>query len=338
MSSESMMASEISQVGGIIIDYLPIVMGRLTEMAQRGASPEILNEQLRAMSRGASAALRMESRTYTKYNNLPYKVEQMGLSLNVDWIISPKLIAKLNANLQNTVIDSYYRYSKSEQVAKQMALAQQTAQQTLYSENNIMYSIAGNIIQNGAENPEALIGRIIQPAPYITYKEKIGWDNMSEVERNTLLQNLFNAGMQSQKYEDIENPLAMYYAIIYDVQMLGSELYFGSSYAQPYTTRDDHRHKATPTVYGMAGLIYKPINQVNISAFCNYVGHHTFDTEYASTKINDRFTLNLKAGYSPTDRVEFFVNAHNLFDNQKREFPYGDKIGGQYSVGVNFAF
>ena len=48
-----------------------------------------------------------------KYDNLPYKVNQFGLSLNIDWIVNSKLITKFNANVQKTYINNYYKYSEA---------------------------------------------------------------------------------------------------------------------------------------------------------------------------------------------------------------------------------
>ena len=56
---------------------------------------------------------------------LPFEVKQLGVSLNADWIISPKLIFKANVNFQKTIIDNYYQYSQSRGIQLLMGLAQQ---------------------------------------------------------------------------------------------------------------------------------------------------------------------------------------------------------------------
>ena len=55
-------------------------------------------------------------------------------------------------------------------------------------------------------------------------------------------------------------------------------------------------------------------------------------------RLSPKFTLNLKVGYKPSDEVEIFFNANNLFNNKTREMVFSDKVGGLYTVGVNFAF
>ena len=63
-----------------------------------------------------------------------------------------------------------------------------------------------------------------------------------------------------------------------------------------------------------------------------------YTTKYGTVELDDRFTVNLKLGYKPTDDFEVFFNAHNLFNTKDREFAYGDEIGGLYTVGINFGF
>lgn len=104
--------------------------------------------------------------------------------------------------------------------------------------------------------------------------------------------------------------------------------------------QDGVENKATPNFYGMLGLIYKPIQQLNVAAFANYIGKRSYATKYNSEgeDLSQRLTVNLKVGYTPVDNVEVFFNAHNLLNNKKREFVYCDQIHGLYTVGVNFNF
>ena len=88
----------------------------------------------------------------------------------------------------------------------------------------------------------------------------------------------------------------------------------------------------------MVGLIYKPTPKIDIAAYGNYIGKRTYATKYSTEKLDDRFTVSMKFGYKPADGIEVYLNAHNMFNNKEQEFPYGDKIGGIYSVGVSFGF
>jgi outer membrane receptor protein involved in Fe transport len=88
----------------------------------------------------------------------------------------------------------------------------------------------------------------------------------------------------------------------------------------------------------MLGLIYKPTPKIDITAYGNYIGKRTYKTAYGTEELDDHFTVNLKFGYKPADGIEVYLYGHNLLNTQERELPYGDKIGGIYSVGVSFGF
>lgn len=117
-------------------------------------------------------------------------------------------------------------------------------------------------------------------------------------------------------------------------------------------TRDDFEHRNTPRIYGMVGLIYKPVKCLCVSSYAYYYGEQfnrncycigasdESGTNYTSTpvRISPKFITNLKVGYRPTDEFEISFNARNLFDDAGREFVYSDKIGGIYSIGANFCF
>ncbi len=55
-----------------------------------------------------------ETRVYISYLNLPYKVQQMGASVNIDWIISEKLVARMHGTVQKTTIDDYYNLTRND--------------------------------------------------------------------------------------------------------------------------------------------------------------------------------------------------------------------------------
>ncbi len=61
----------------------------------------------------------MKYRSSIQYQNLPFKVRSMGVSLSADWIISQQLVAKINANVQRTIINDYYFYDQNGDLAAQ---------------------------------------------------------------------------------------------------------------------------------------------------------------------------------------------------------------------------
>ncbi len=351
MSSETMLASSIEQVNGILSGLLPQaigaangIRGRMSAGPNPAPEPAIqasISEAVSGMSRGAAADLDLESRTYIRYSNLPYKVKQYGLSLNIDWIISSKLIAKVNANVQQTKIDDYYRYSLSEQIGIQMGNANTSKSKSLM-QDNMVYDIVNTLMTYGGQTqPEIqqfLASRVITSVHAETYRKQSGWDNLTADEQKNKLDEMYKAGVDGTEYDGIANPLAMYYSLKYNVVMSGNDLYFGNTTAVPYKLSSGHKHKATPSVYGMIGLIYKPIEKFNASLFANYIGERTYETQYGTEKLDGRFTLNAKVGYSPIKNMEVFANAHNLFNSKKQEFIYSDEIGGLYTFGINFNF
>ncbi len=242
---------------------------------------------------------KMETRAYLKYNNLPFKVKQMGISLNMDYIISSKLIAKLNINAQQTTIDNYYMYNRNASLATQLGAATQALYKGILS--------------------GAAVKAFLDDVNKVAEEQKI-----EPTEAAAIV-------LQTQEYMSK-------YANTYDIQKSGSDYFFGSSVFTEPERENGYKHKATPAVYGMLGLIYKPTTKLSISGFANFIGKRTFRVTYGEKELDNRFTLNLKIGYRPTPQMEVFANAHNLFNTEAQEFVYADKIGGTYTFGVNFNF
>jgi len=244
----------------------------------------------------------METRTYLSYENVPFKVNQMGLSMNVDYIISSKLIAKLNFNVQQTKIDDYYEYNKNIGISAQLGAATQELYAHLLSgeiTKDFFTEIDDIVAETGMTAQQAVISFFSDPA----YLSRL------------------NAFGQA-----------------HSIKHQGSDFYFGSTAFTEPELQQGVKHEATPSIYGMVGLIYKPIDQLNVSAFGNFIGKRTYKTGFGEQELDPRLTVNLKIGYKPSQNFEFFLNAHNLFNTEKQEFIYSDKIGGTYTFGVNFGF
>ena len=91
----------------------------------------------------------VKTKSYIRYGAVDFDVRQIGASLNMDWIISSKLIAKLNVNYQNTNIDNYYEYSQSAMIQKQF-------QQLLYVDKvkeNVVSPLAQEVIYMALTTP-----------------------------------------------------------------------------------------------------------------------------------------------------------------------------------------
>ena len=273
-----------------------------------------------------------------KYSELPYKVKQMGFGVNIDWIISKKLIAKVNANVQKTTIDNYYAYNQNAEILGQLGQIFGMITRVPELGNDLKEDAAMAVAQNGGDYTD-------EAAVYAEYCKMV-MRAITDIDDVNGLQAEYAALDDAGKAALLEQlrgssndaDYASYYTLNYGTYSQDGTFYFGNS--QPYEAKleNGHVHKATPSFYGMIGLIYKPTPKVDITAYGNYIGKRTYATKYSTEKLDDRFTVSLKLGYKPADGIEVYLNGHNLFNNEQREFPYGDKIGGIYSVGVSFGF
>lgn len=280
------------------------------------------------------------TKSYIRYDEVPFVVNQYGIGLNIDWIISPKLIAKVNANIQRTIIDNYYQYSQAEMIAAQL-----TASAKAVADDQVgLAPLLKDVIQ-GALTTAATGGDAVQYVHDAGDSSDVdavlgSYNSMSHEQQQAYQQSLLSAYQSGQSIDGVSNPLGLYYALKYNLRYNeeNEEYYLGTSVAEPYSTEDNYRHKAAPSVYGMVGLIYKPTTKWNLSAFANLIGKREYTTLFGTQKVDPRCTVNLKVGYKPTDACEVYFSAHNLFNTNEREFIYTDKIGGVYTVGVNFGF
>ena len=276
----------------------------------------------------------LSTKSCLQYDNMPFVVHQFGIGLNIDWIISSKLIAKVNANIQRTTIDNYYQYSQADMIKSQLLQSQTALMDDKLGLNAMIQEVVYSAASTGKGAQYVLDCMGYTPVA----GAKAQYDQLDQAGKEQYLQCLLTAYNGGPAVEGVDRPLGLYYALKYNVRYEKEydEYYLATSVAEPYETEDNYRHKATPAVYGMAGLIYKPTTQWNIAAFANVVGKREYTTLFGTEKVNPRCTVNLKVGYKPFDSCEVFFNAHNLFNNQKREFIYTDKIGGSYTVGVSF--
>lgn len=295
-------------------DLLGVVGGVLGGQVAQGAAAEAL-------------AGVISSRSYIRYEEMPFVVHQVGLGVNVDWIVSPGLMAKLNANVQRTTIDNYYQYSRNDMIARQL----QTSGAALQDPRTGVGAIMAELMADAA----AALGRGQDVSDFMAgFRGAVprsvanAYAAMSPDGRRAFL-----AGAKADG-----NSLLTYYALKYGIlyEAAKGEYYLGTTVAEAPRLQDGHRHKATPAVYGMLGLIAKPTEQWSVAAFANLIGKREYTTMFGTEAVEPRLTVNLKVGWRPVGQAEVFVNAHNLLNSKRREFVYTDEVGGIYTVGVNF--
>ncbi len=293
------------------------------------------------------------TRSNSSYGNLPYKVRQLGLSLNVDWVISPKVIAKVNANVQRTVIDDYYLYNQAEALHQQFYGEDGIINNMVDGFSDIIYCMEGRSADGSTvvSTDVSLLGANLLPN-LVTLSHSGDYEAivaaMTDEQRESLLDALRDAYFTKGSYLydkngdygprriTYQNSLALYYALKYgiDYKLAEREYTFSRSQADEPVRRDGHVHKSTPAFYGMAGVIVKPIKRLDVAAYANFVGRRTFATAYGSERLSDRLTINAKVDYRPADFLELFVSVDNLLGQKRREFVYTDKIGASFAAGV----
>lgn len=311
----------------------------------------------------------MASRSYIQVQPLPYVVKQMGVGMNVDWIISSNLIAKLNANIQKTTIDKYYVYSQSMQISRQIRDTKLWSVKKVMSDvdengNPVPFGLTSDALLTINEIANKLSADIPMEQRYMMAASELMGEtplddylalndcfSKSPEEQNALCTAMktyaltgvddsnYNFSDKSSRYY-VERPMCMYYALKYQMKYKpeSDEYFFGSQSADKAPLENGHKHKATPSIFGTIGLIFKPVKEIEISSFVNFTGKREYATMYGTKTIDNNWNLNFKFGYKPVQGFEIFVNAHNLTNPKKQEFPYADKIGGLYTVGVNFGF
>ena len=305
----------------------------------------LMSGTMDAASLGAALPSMFGTKTYIRYDEVPFKVQQMGISLNLDWIINSKLIAKINANVQRTTIDNYYKYSQTEMIMRQLMKSQEVTLNNispLITELMTGAQTAAYIAaMSGGDAQEAALGYFASCMGFTPIQKYTPiYNALTETEQQAYLDNLLAMYESGQMVDGTVRPLGLYYALKYNIRYdrESDNYYFGSAVAEPYTTENNYRHKASPAFYGNIGLIYRPIDKLTISAYTYMMGKREFTTIIGTQEIDPYCTVNTKIAYKTTPQCEIFFSAHNLFNSQKREFIYTDKIEGTYSIGAIFAF
>ncbi len=320
-SYASMLVTKQDVLTGVLADLMP----QIFQAIYSGGDMSSMNSSVAAAIGNA-----ISTKSQFRYDEMPFKVSQYGVGLNLDWIISSKLIAKVNANFQHTTIDNYYKYSQTEMIEKQLKKSYEVSMTSL---EELMTEIIGQSLGSG--NPNKYLNDL-----FSTHTNVEPYKADYDARREALLNELLETYAKGETYGNGDNPLGLYYLLKYNIEYdaATNEYNIGSSVAENLELSDNHKHKATPDFYGMFGLIYKPIDKLTVSAFGNYQSKREYTTNYGVADVDPIFTMNLKLGYKPISNCEVFFNAHNLFNSQKREFIYTDKLEGIYTVGVNFAF
>ncbi len=110
------------------------------------------------------------------------------------------------------------------------------------------------------------------------------------------------------------------------------------SNALPSDLKNNYKHKATPSYFGGFSLTYRPIEKLEITPSSYFYGEQTFDNQYGTDKIDNKFIFNTTVGYKATDKLTFRITGKNLLNQDSNEFAYMDKMPIMIFAGVNFKF
>lgn len=118
----------------------------------------------------------------------------------------------------------------------------------------------------------------------------------------------------------------------------------GYGYDTVTYARVDLVHKSTPTFYGGAMINYTPLDRLNIFANVYFYGEQTFLFDNTVSEKVEQFNIesnaivDMKISYNIWKSHSIYVNARNLFNDQKKQFAFGDDGSGLYLVGLNLSF
>lgn len=324
--------------------------------------PNITNEQILGAYIMNNWNKTYDTHSIFKYDNVQFKAKQIGASVNMDWIITTKLIAKMNMNWQQTKVDNYYTYSQSESIKTQIA---NCVNNTTVAPGEANKSVAGftaqivtaaikyatiNAMKGGYDKSDPrFMGDIVAYGTYLAKAPSgLATKYGSKFDKTSYddLHSAFEGGRENYSgsvngvaiaYDEL---LAAYYALKYDIVINPETKNFEiSNSVQPSRKlENNHKHKSTPSFYGTVGLIFKPVSVLNVSALMSFMSSREFLTSYGYAKQSATRNLNLKVGWTPNKNVEFFIQGHNLLGGSKTEFIYGDPVKSMFTTGMSCRF
>ncbi len=123
---------------------------------------------------------------------------------------------------------------------------------------------------------------------------------------------------------------------------------YSSDYQPDESYYNDMDNEAVPSFWASLAFSYKLSEKLSLMAQGYYYDKYYTYTQYETSSdrlakdnqnytghINGKFTLNAKVNYKISDKVNVYLNARNLLNNETQEYIFMDKIGGLYLAGFN---
>jgi hypothetical protein len=287
-----------------------------------------------------------------KYQNIDVEAHQVGVTFNVEWVATEKLIFKAFGTYQQTKLKDYTCYNNSTIITDMTTIAAVNAsqgkgvvgqgvdnyfvtpfrvgvqQQMQQIENGVtMQAVVKQLMEAGLPQDQAMA-----QAAQMAQAGAAGWQAAAAqvhalAEHAEIDAQGIPSVIAAQQYNADE-----YHQTLQGLQSMGLVEYDGRYEKKTVT------HKATPSFFGGFSVNYTPIEKLNIYASGNFYSKQTYKTSNGTFEVDPKFTMNCKVSYKVWKDNAVFVNARNAFGNSKREFAWMDRTKGCYLVGLDLKF
>ncbi len=292
-----------------------------------------------------------------KYQNIDVEARQTGVTLNLEWVATEKLIFKAFGTFQKTQLKNHVCYNNSTIITDMTTLAAVNASQGKgvvgqgidnYFVTPFKAGVQQQLAAGGMQQIETgltqqiLIQKLVE-AGMSQEQAAIHSVEMMKTSSTEVQQAAAAAHLLAEQAEieatGIPSAIAeqQFNAEVYDqtlqqLQGMGLVQYDGRY------KKETIDHKATPSFFGGFSLNYTPIEKLNIYASGNFYSKQTYKTSNGTFEVDPKFTMNCKISYKVWKDNAVFVNARNAFGDKKREFAWMDETKGYYLLGFDIKF
>ncbi len=292
-----------------------------------------------------------------KYQNIDVEARQTGVTLNLEWVATEKLIFKAFGTFQKTQLKNHVCYNNSTIITDMTTLAAVNASQ------------GKGVVGQGIDN------YFVTPFK-AGVQQQLDAGGMQQIEtgltQQILIQKLVEAGMSQEQAAihsvemmktssaEVQQAAAAAHLLAEQAeieatgipsaiaeQQFNAEVYdqtlqnlqgMGLVQYDGRYKKETIDHKATPSFFGGFSLNYTPIEKLNIYASGNFYSKQTYKTSNGTFEVDPKFTMNCKISYKVWKDNAVFVNARNAFGDKKREFAWMDETKGYYLLGFDIKF
>ncbi len=292
-----------------------------------------------------------------KYQNIDVEAHQTGVTLNLEWVATEKLIFKAFGTFQKTQLKNHVCYNNSTIITDMTTLAAVNASQ------------GKGVVGQGIDN------YFVTPFK-AGVQQQLAAGGMQQIEtgltQRILIQKLVEAGMSQEQAAihsvemmktssaEVQQAAAAAHLLAEQAeieatgipsaiaeQQFNAEVYdqtlqqlqgMGLVQYDGRYKKETIDHKATPSFFGGFSLNYTPIEKLNIYASGNFYSKQTYKTSNGTFEVDPKFTMNCKISYKVWKDNAVFVNARNAFGDKKREFAWMDETKGYYLLGFDIKF